>query len=146
MSCILFREKLKKYAYEYLGKPYKYGAKPYHAPKEFDCSSFVQFSYRKIGIELPRTSIHQAELGNKIEVDEKSLEIGDLIFIHGISGRYSTKFPKGIGHVGMYVGAGEVINARWKKNTEGTDGGVVVKQPLEEYICNQEYVIAKRIL
>ena len=111
------QEKLKVLAYKYLGRPYKYGAKPYHAPKEFDCSSFVQYLYRILGVKLPRTSIHKAELGKEIDVDKEKLEIGDLLFIRGISGRYSDKFPKGIGHVAMYVGNGKIINARWKLNS-----------------------------
>lgn len=38
------QEILVKYAKKHLGKPYQFGAKPYQAPKKFDCSSFVQLA------------------------------------------------------------------------------------------------------
>ena len=41
-------------------KPYKYGADPKDAPNYFDCSSFIQYAFGQIYIELPRSSVLQA--------------------------------------------------------------------------------------
>ncbi len=54
------QKKLIQVARSLLGKPYRYGAKPEEAPNVFDCSSFTQYVFKQVGIELPRTSIEQA--------------------------------------------------------------------------------------
>ncbi|MDQ7085537.1 MAG: C40 family peptidase [Sulfurovum sp.] len=58
-----------------LGKRYVWGAV---GPRTFDCSGFTSYSYKKMGIAIPRTSIRQAEYGEYIKRD--SLSAGDLIF------------------------------------------------------------------
>ena len=134
------KKKLVKLAKENLGKPYKYGAKMEEAPAIFDCSSFVQYLYHDIGIELPRTALDQASRGRKIEKTEQ-LEIGDLIFIKGSWGHYNPEFPDGIGHVAMYIGYDKIISARWKE-----DGGSVIEEPVEEYLNRFDLRVIKRIL
>ena len=54
------KKKLVSIAETVLGKPYHYGAKPEEAPETFDCSSFTQYLFKQIGIELPRSTILQA--------------------------------------------------------------------------------------
>lgn len=76
------KEKLVYFAKKNLGKPYKYGAKPSAAPKVFDCSSFVQYFYKKIGIDLPRAALEQANIGKKIDYKKRELEVGDLLFFY----------------------------------------------------------------
>ena len=61
------QEKLVHFSKENLGKPYKYGAKPAEAPKVFDCSSFAQYLYKKVGVALPRTALEQAHIGKKVK-------------------------------------------------------------------------------
>lgn len=136
--------KLVQSAYACLGMPYKYGAKPEEAPEVFDCSSFTQYLYKQIGIELPRKSIDQASLGKIVEPKPKALQVGDLIFIGGKWGRYSPEFPQGIGHVAMYVGEGRVINARWKPAKEG--GGGVIEELAADFLERDDLRIIKRIL
>jgi len=100
-----------------IGRPYKYGAQPEEAPNFFDCSSFIQYIFKQIGINLPRSTILQAEKGKKIKL--KDLQPGDLLFFHSRQGHYSPKFPQGIGHVALYIGDGKTIHAasrRVRKN------------------------------
>lgn len=83
-------------AHSMLGTPYVWGG---NVPgKALDCSGFVQQSYLRIGIKLPRVTFDQVHAGHEIQVSE--LERGDLIFTE--PGR------NGPNHVGMYVGMGRV--------------------------------------
>lgn len=118
------------FARKHLGKPYKYGARPWQAPRVFDCSSFVQYLYRRVGIEFPRVSIEQARHGMKVG-SLRRLKIGDLVFLRGRVGRYTTDFPDGVGHVVMYIGLGRAIHAAGQR---GTIGGKVIEQPLRTVV------------
>ncbi|ABW16609.1 NLP/P60 protein [Parafrankia sp. EAN1pec] len=89
-----------------IGKPYVWGAT---GPGAWDCSSLVQAAYRTIGISLPRVTTDQLAFGPRVSgVDPQP---GDLLFIPGSDG--TALAP---GHVGMYIGNGQVIaakGARW---------------------------------
>jgi peptidoglycan DL-endopeptidase CwlO len=90
-------------AKKYLGVPYVWGGT---TPAGFDCSGLCQYSYRKIGINLPRTSREQFHAGVNIPPDRLDLlDKGDLVFFgyDGDSGK--------IHHVGIYVGGGDFIEA-----------------------------------
>jgi cell wall-associated NlpC family hydrolase len=82
-------------AYAELGKPYVWGAT---GPGEFDCSGLTQHVWAAAGVQLPRTSQEQAEIGPSIPVS--AIRPGDLVIY--FSGRT---------HVGIYVGEGMVIHA-----------------------------------
>lgn len=69
------------FAKKHLGKPYKFGARSYEAPKYFDCSSFVQYLYKRIGVDLPRTALEQIDCGRPIKIND--LQPGDLVFKKG---------------------------------------------------------------
>lgn len=144
------KEKLQKrlvlFAKRHLGKPYVYGAEPWQAPRIFDCSSFAQYLYKRIGIDLPRDALDQAHLGKKVEPKKKNLEPGDLIFIKGRWGHYNPEYPEGIGHVAIYVGKGKIINARHEKKSDGTDNGDVREEPIESILKRKDLVVIKRIL
>jgi cell wall-associated NlpC family hydrolase len=143
------KEKLKRrlvyFAQKHLGKPYKYGAKPWEAPKTFDCSSFVQYLYKRINVNLPRTALEQAHLGKKVN-PEKGLEIGDLIFVKGGWGHYDPQFPEGIGHVAIYIGDGKIIHAKYEKNKNGSDDGKVKEDPVKAMLNRKDLIVIKRIL
>lgn len=128
-----------------LGKPYDYGAKWQDAPRRFDCSSFVQYLYKKIGIAIPRVSIDQAAEGRRVPAKSGALAVGDLIFVHGKVGRYNRKFPKGIGHVIMVTGSDEVIHAKYKK-VRGRDAGSVICQKLSTVLRRKDIAVIRRIL
>lgn len=128
------KTKLAETAKKLIGKPYKYGARPEEAPEFFDCSSFIQYIFKNIDIDLPRSTIEQASKGEKIE-NLSDLEIGDLIFFHGTHGHYSPKFPEGIGHIALYIGEGKTIHAgskRIEENPKIVEIGQVEERKLEE--------------
>jgi peptidoglycan DL-endopeptidase CwlO len=78
-----------------LGDPYQYGAT---GPARFDCSGLVYYSFKQIGVTLPRASRQQATVGTPVSMSD--LQPGDLLF-----------FYSPVSHVGMYVGDGKMINA-----------------------------------
>jgi len=74
------------------------------------------------------------------------LQIGDLIFIKGMVGRYNEEFPQGIGHVAMYIGDGKIIQAKYQKNKNGSDGGKVQVDSVAKIINRKNLVVIKRII
>jgi cell wall-associated NlpC family hydrolase len=144
------QEKLINLAEELTGTPYKYGAKMSEAPEYFDCSGLVKYIYGKIGKEIPRSTIEQAEFaGEKVE-SIKNTEPGDLIFFRGTRGHYNKTFPEGIGHVAMHLGDGKAIHAtskRIQRNPEIMEEGQVKIEPLKDIIeKSKPIVIIKRVL
>jgi cell wall-associated NlpC family hydrolase len=88
------------YAVSTQGKTqYVYNADPAKAPWIADCSSWVQYIYKRYGISLPRTSPLQSHVG--FPVSFQSMKKGDLMFF-GSSGRVT--------HVGIYMGNGYYIS------------------------------------
>lgn len=144
------RRRLKHFALKKLGTPYKYGVKKSEIGKFFDCSSLVQYLYRRIGIELPRSTILQAARGRVIPprsgpeiFKPEDLKIGDLLFFKGSKGHYNKKFPEGIGHVTMYLGDGWFIHA----SGHGPRNNQKVKlEKFEKVISRADFRIAKRII
>ncbi len=141
-------EKLIAAAKKLVGQPYKYGAKPSEAPRYFDCSSFIQYLYKQIGCNLPRSTIEQAEKG-RIVKNAKSIQAGDLIFLHGTKGHYNKKFPMGIGHVVMFLGNNQIIHAaskRIKNSPKIVEKGAVKIEPLSKILKRKDVIVIKRIL
>jgi cell wall-associated NlpC family hydrolase len=79
-----------------LGVAYVYGAA---GPDNFDCSGLMQWSYAQAGVSLPRTSQEQENAGTNVGTNIANAQPGDLIIYEGG------------GHVGMYVGNGQMIHA-----------------------------------
>lgn len=98
-----------KAAQTQLGKPYVFGSGPDTA--SFDCSDLIQWAYAQAGINLPRTTFDQINVGR--DVRGQKLQPGDLIF------------PTNH-HVVMYVGNGKVIAAPHT-------GTVVQYQPVSRF-------------
>lgn len=74
-----------------------------------DCSYLVQWVYRQLGIEVPRTAAEQARfiVDNGLSLTSDELMAGDLIFwSYEPNGRFMD-----ITHVGIYAGDGKVIDA-----------------------------------
>ena len=70
-------------ALKQLGDPYRYGAA---GPKSFDCSGLMKYSYKKAGLNLPRTSSAQAKRAHRIP--KSKLRRGDLMFFTDGGGVY----------------------------------------------------------
>lgn len=62
-------------AKSYTGTPYKYGGT---TRSGIDCSALVYHSFYSVGINMPRTSVAQSELGKDLKRNE--IEPGDLLF------------------------------------------------------------------
>ena len=130
------------------GRPYKYGAKTEEAPRFFDCSGFIQYIYKQIGIELPRSAIEQAEKGRIVKTTG-NLRPGDLIFLHGERGHYNKKFPAGIGHIAMYLGDDRIIHAaskRIKEKPKIIEKGGVKIETAAKILKRKGIIVIKRIL
>ncbi|MBI4097887.1 MAG: C40 family peptidase [Candidatus Levybacteria bacterium] len=139
---------------EQLGKPFQYGVNSgATGDKVFDCSSLVQGGYRRLGLELARTSVNQATYyGRPVEQDEP-YEPGDILFFSGEYGYYNPQFPMGIGHCATYIGEGRVIHTRAWFDEEGVEHGEVIQETVEEVLKRRagmvdredDLVIAKRV-
>jgi len=88
-------------AKSFLGTKYVWAA---NGPNAFDCSGFTKYVFREIGIDLPRYSGHQAEVGIPVSFDE--LQKGDLVFFDT-----ERKFRGKVNHVGIYIGDNKFIHA-----------------------------------
>jgi cell wall-associated NlpC family hydrolase len=87
------------FAAQQLGTPYMWGGT---GNGGFDCSGLAQAAYRTAGITLPRVAQDQFDAGPAVPAGTE-VAPGDLVFFG--SG------PTGVEHVGLYVGAGEMIDA-----------------------------------
>lgn len=78
------------------GTPYRWGG---NAPGGFDCSGLVQWTYKQLGVDLPRVSTQQATVG--AAVSPADARPGDLVF-----------FEEGkVDHIGIYAGGGKWVVA-----------------------------------
>jgi cell wall-associated NlpC family hydrolase len=82
------------FAYAQLGKPYQWGAT---GPGSYDCSGLAQAAWAAAGLSIPRTTY--AQWAALPHISTSALEPGDLLYFDGI------------GHVAIYVGGGDIIDA-----------------------------------
>ncbi|MFF7336055.1 NlpC/P60 family protein [Streptomyces sp. NPDC008163] len=88
-------EKVLAFARAQIGKPYVWGAT---GPASYDCSGLTQAAWKAAGVDLPRTTWDQVNVGTRIATAD--LQPGDLVF-----------FYDDISHVGIYKGDGMMIHA-----------------------------------
>lgn len=88
-------------AEKYLNIPYVYGGN--NPSTGIDCSSFIQNLYKTLGVNLPRTTYEQVNVGKKVSMQE--LQPGDAVFFN------TTSSSNGPSHVGLYIGDGKMIHA-----------------------------------
>lgn len=75
-----------------VGMPYKWAAA---GPSSFDCSGLTMWAYAQVGISLPHSSSAQASSGTAVPLS--AVAPGDILWMPG--------------HVGMYIGNGQVVHA-----------------------------------
>ena len=92
-------------AERYIGVKYTWGGTS--PTGGFDCSGYVQYVFRRHGVQLPRTSRTQAHAGSRVPLDFASLRTGDLIMFAqgGIDG------GRPISHVAIYAGNRRIIHS-----------------------------------
>ncbi|THA69220.1 glycoside hydrolase [Streptomyces sp. A0958] len=88
-------EKVLAFARAQIGKPYVWGAA---GPSSYDCSGLTQAAWKAAGVDIPRTTWDQVNVGTRIATAD--LHPGDLVF-----------FYDDISHVGIYKGDGMMIHA-----------------------------------
>lgn len=88
------------FAKKFLGTPYVWGGTN---PNGFDCSGFVQYVYKKFGVNLPRISADQARAGKRVGL--KDLKVGDLVAWDNSERNF------GADHIAIYIGNGLIIEA-----------------------------------
>jgi cell wall-associated NlpC family hydrolase len=89
------------FALAQLGKPYQWGAV---GPGAYDCSGLVYAAYAAAGIRIARTTYQWQHDGPVVPLSQ--IQPGDLLFSAGSDGTASDP-----GHVVMYLGNGQVIQA-----------------------------------
>ena len=111
-----------------LGDPYVWGAQ---GPSSFDCSGLVYYCLKQAGSSRNRydaAGYSQVSDWTKI-TSMDNLEIGDLLF-------FSTN-GKRVGHTGIYVGGGMMIDA-------SSANGKVVKREGKTSFWEDHFVVARR--
>ena len=108
-----------------MGTKYVYGGT---TSKGFDCSGFIGYVYKQVGVSLPRTSAGMYATGTT--VSKKNLKAGDLVFFN-TSG-------KGVSHAGIYIGNGKFVHSSSSK-------GVSIAKINDPYYWGSKYIGAKRV-
>ena len=83
-----------RFAFNQVGKPYSYGA---DGPNSYDCSGLTMAAWNAAGKSLPHNAAAQYSATTRIS--KSQLKPGDLVFY------------RSLGHVGLYVGDGMIIDA-----------------------------------
>lgn len=130
-------EKLLEIARSLIGAPYKYGAYlEVYADNQtaFDCSSFLQYVFKQISINIPRSTILQAAADGKEIIYPEIVMPGDVIFFEGKQGHYRHDlFPADrkiyIGHAALSVGSSRIIHATNNSTASGVIEQSVITLP-----------------
>lgn len=112
-------------AEKWLGTPYQYAGDSHDG---IDCSALTCAVFTEIGVNLPRSSEEQYQIG--VSAKNQDLRVGDLLFFNTLG--------KGVSHVGIYVGENRFLHA-------STTLGVVVES-LDNAYYVKKFVGVRRIL
>lgn len=95
-------QELLRHAHAAIGTPYVRGGS---TPGGFDCSGFVSWAFKNVGVQLPRTAREQSVVGEKINNIE-DMRAGDIV---------AFRHPRRGYHTGIYVGDGKFIHSPRKR-------------------------------
>lgn len=87
-----------------IGTPYVPGGM---SPGGFDCSGFVCWAYKSVGVSLPRTAREQSVVGKRI-TNVEDMRVGDIV---------AFRHPRRGYHTGIYVGEGKFIHSPHRRTT-----------------------------
>ena len=88
-----------QYALKFVGNPYVYGGTS--LTNGADCSGFVMSVYKNFGVSLPHSSGADRSVGSAVQGGLSNAKAGDIVC-------YS-------GHVGIYIGGGQIVHASTAK-------------------------------
>lgn len=110
------------------GTPYKWGGE---SPQTgFDCSGLTWWTYRQVGVDLPRISYDQFEVGRP--VGRRDIRPGDLVFFQLHRGRKNM-------HVGIATDKDSFIHSP-------SNGGRVREEPFDTPYWREHFIGARRVL
>jgi cell wall-associated NlpC family hydrolase len=90
------------YAAQFIGARYVWGG---GGPNAFDCSGFTRYVYKQFGLNLPHSAAGQYNTAFGTVISNPSdLRPGDIVF-------FVNTYKRGISHVGIYSGGGDVVQA-----------------------------------
>ncbi len=92
------------YACQFIGNPYVWGGTS--LTNGCDCSGFVMQVYKHFGVSLSHSSHAQAKSG--VAVSYSEAQPGDIIY-------YNSSSSASGGHVGIYIGNGQMVSALGSK-------------------------------
>jgi cell wall-associated NlpC family hydrolase len=95
------RERVGQLARQLLGTPYQWGGTD--PDSGLDCSGFVQYVLRQVGVNLPRISAAQAVSGKRTALN--ALQTGDLVAWD------NNARNGGADHIAIYLGNGQIIES-----------------------------------
>lgn len=95
-----------QYASRVLGFPYVYGGQTIAGT---DCSGFTMLSWASQGYNIPHNAGMQYSTYQSNEVWISEVQPGDLLFY--MSGDIDNDYGTGIGHVALYIGNGQTLEA-----------------------------------
>ena len=113
------REKLIRIAKTKLGAPYTQATNLRTGPNTFDCSGFVYYLHKQIGITVPTHTAAYTSSWDKYIVSWNNIQPGDTVFYYPQS-----YVQEGVqGHVAIYLGNDQVIESTSDPGT----GKVVIR-------------------
>ncbi len=122
-------DKLISIAKKQLGDPYVLGKS---GPDSFDCSGLVVYCLRQVNVytrRLNASGLSKTSSWTKVS-SLSDVERGDLLF-------FRSDDSSSIGHVGIYIGGGEMIDA-------SSANGKVVRRSAKSSYWRRNFVVARR--
>lgn len=124
-----------------VGKPYVFGAEvdlkdpdPAHI-NAIDCSELVEWLYAQINVSMPDGSYNQAKMCKRLEFNAGLAS--DILLLGDLGFKWDPE-THAIHHVGIFIGNGEVLEAKGKK------WGVVLT-PFADYVSSEHFAYWGRL-